>query len=108
VIDTPGLRELGLWTNGAGTAAAFDDVEALAADVPLRRLPPPDRARLRRPAGLEDGRLPAERFAAWEKLQRELAWAERRQTRWPAATRRRHDRAMSKLVRAHNLHRGRD
>src|SRR5204862_279169 len=30
VIDTPGLRELGLWTSGAGTAAAFDDVEALA------------------------------------------------------------------------------
>ena len=108
VIDTPGLRELGLWANGAGTAAAFDDVEALAAECRF------DDCRHRTEPGcavleaLEDGRLPAERFTAWEKLQRELAWAERRSDPVAAATRRRHDRAMSKWVRAHNLHRGRD
>jgi ribosome biogenesis GTPase / thiamine phosphate phosphatase len=108
VIDTPGLRELGLWTSGAGTAAAFDDVEALAAECRF------DDCRHRTEPGcavleaLEDGRLPAERFAAWEKLQRELAWAERRADPVAAATRRRHDRALSKWVRTHNLHRGRD
>ena len=47
-------------------------------------------------------------LAAWEKLQRELAWAERRADPVAAATRRRHDRALSKWVRDHNLHRGRD
>jgi ribosome biogenesis GTPase / thiamine phosphate phosphatase len=108
VIDTPGLRELGLWTNGAGTAAAFDDVEALATECRFddcRHRTEPGCAVLQ---ALEDGRLPAERFAAWEKLQRELAWAERRADPVATATRRRHDRAMSKWVRAHNLHRGRD
>jgi ribosome biogenesis GTPase / thiamine phosphate phosphatase len=108
VIDTPGLRELGLWTNGAGTAAAFDDVEALAAGCRFddcRHRTEPGCAVLQ---ALEDGRLPAERFAAWEKLQRELAWAERRADPLAAANRRRHIRALSRNVRAHNLHRGRD
>ena len=108
VIDTPGLRELGLWTNQAGTAAAFGDVEALATECRFddcRHRTEPGCAVLQ---ALEDGRLPAERLAAWEKLQRELAWAERRADPVAAAGRRRHDRALSKLVRAHNLHRGRD
>jgi ribosome biogenesis GTPase len=105
VIDTPGLRELGLWTNGAGTAAAFDDVEALAAGCRF------DDCRHRTEPGcavleaLEDGRLPADRFAAWEKLQRELAWAERRADPLAAADRHRHIRALSRNIRAHNLHR---
>jgi ribosome biogenesis GTPase len=108
VIDTPGLRELGLWTNGAGTAAAFDDVEALAAGCRF------DDCRHRTEPGcavleaLEDGRLAADRFAAWEKLQRELAWAERRADPLAAANRRREIRALSRNVRANNLHRGRD
>jgi hypothetical protein len=57
---------------------------------------------------LEDGRLAADRFAAWEKLQRELAWAEERADPLAAASRRRQTRALNKSVRAHHLHRGRD
>src|SRR5215207_4934236 len=108
VIDTPGLRELGLWANGAGTAAAFDDVAALAAECRFddcRHRTEPGCAVL---AALEDGRLPAERFSAWEKLQRELAWVERRTDPLAAANRRRHIRAMSKSIRANKVHRGRD
>jgi ribosome biogenesis GTPase len=108
VIDTPGLRELGLWANGAGTAAAFDDVAALAAECRFddcRHRTEPGCAVL---AALEDGRLPAERFSAWEKLQRELAWVERRTDPMAAANRRRHIRAMSKSIRANKVHRGRD
>ncbi|HEV3464993.1 MAG TPA: ribosome small subunit-dependent GTPase A, partial [Actinomycetota bacterium] len=108
VIDTPGLRELGLWSGGTGTAAAFDDVAALAAECRF------DDCRHRTEPGcavleaLEDGRLPAERFAAWEKLQRELAWVAQRTDPLAAANRRRHVRAISRSVRANKLHRGRD
>jgi ribosome biogenesis GTPase len=122
VIDTPGLRELGLWTGrrgpgnpegvprsvGSGVAAAFDDVGALAAGCRFddcRHRTEPGCAVL---AALEDGRLDADRLAAWEKLQRELAWAERRADPLAAADRRRHARALSRSVRALNLHRGRD
>jgi ribosome biogenesis GTPase / thiamine phosphate phosphatase len=108
VIDTPGLRELGLWTGAAGTAAAFDDLEELAAGCRF------DDCRHRSEPGcavrraLEDGRLAADRFAAWEKLQRELAWAEQRADPLAAAGRRRQSRALSRSVRALNLHRDRD
>ncbi|HEU4896886.1 MAG TPA: ribosome small subunit-dependent GTPase A [Actinomycetota bacterium] len=122
VIDTPGLRELGLWTGprdpknavgtagpiSAGTAAAFEDVSALAAECRFddcQHRTEPDCAVL---AALADGRLPAERFAAWEKLQRELAWVARRTDPLAAASRRRHIRAVSRSVRASKVHRGRD
>jgi ribosome biogenesis GTPase len=122
IIDTPGLRELGLWTGrrgpgdpegaprpvGAGTAAAFDDIEVLAAGCRFddcRHRTEPGCAVLQ---ALEEGRLAADRFAAWEKLQRELAWAERRADPRAAASRRRHIRALSRSIRADNLHRGRD
>jgi ribosome biogenesis GTPase len=105
VIDTPGLRELGLWTGGAGAAAAFDDVEVLATGCRFndcRHRTEPGCAVLE---ALEDGRLPADRLAAWEKLQRELAWAERRADPLAAAEGRRHVRALSRSIRASNLHR---
>jgi ribosome biogenesis GTPase len=108
MIDTPGLRELGLWTGAAGTAAAFDDLESLAAGCRFddcRHRTEPGCAVL---AALEDGRLEAGRFAAWERLQRELAWAERRADPLAAVSRRRHVRALTRSLRAHNLHRGRD
>jgi ribosome biogenesis GTPase / thiamine phosphate phosphatase len=108
VIDTPGLRELGLWTGGSGAAAAFDDVEILAAGCRFddcRHRTEPGCAVLQ---ALEDGRLPAERFAAWEKLQRELAWAQRRADPLAAASRRREIRALSRSIRASGVHRGRD
>jgi ribosome biogenesis GTPase / thiamine phosphate phosphatase len=108
VIDTPGLRELGLWTGAAGAAAAFDDLSELAAGCRFgdcrHRTEPGCAVR----QALEDGRLAADRFAAWEKLQRELAWAEERADPLATASRRRQTRALSRSVRAHYLHRGRD
>jgi ribosome biogenesis GTPase len=122
VIDTPGLRELGLWTGrrgpgnlegvprsvGSGTAAAFGDIEALAAGCRFddcQHRTEPGCAVL---AALEDGRLAADRLAAWEKLQRELDWARRRADPLAAAARRRQIRALNRSLRTHDLHRSRE
>jgi len=105
VIDTPGLRELGLWTGSAGTTAVFDDVEALAAGCRFgdcRHRTEPGCAVME---AVEDGRLEADRLAAWEKLRRELAWAERRADPLAAAERRRHFRAITRSLRANELER---
>lgn len=83
ILDTPGMRELGLYDAEAGVAQVFADVEAeveaLAADCRFA-----DCAHGREPgcavrAALEDGRLDADRLASWKKLQRELAHERRRE-----------------------------
>ncbi|MGH8975601.1 MAG: ribosome small subunit-dependent GTPase A [Acidimicrobiia bacterium] len=72
LIDTPGLRQLGLWSGEDGLAAAFADVESLAAQCRFR-----DCAHTGEPAcavaeAVTDGRLPARRLAGYVKLRREL------------------------------------
>ena len=73
VLDTPGMRELGLWDAEAGVAATFADIEALAAQCRF-----PDCAHDAEPgcaiqAALADGSLDAGRWRSYAKLQRELA-----------------------------------
>jgi ribosome biogenesis GTPase len=70
VIDTPGLRELQFWEGDL--SAAFEDIEALAAECRFR-----DCAHAREPgcavlAAVEDGRLELDRLRSWRKFQREL------------------------------------
>ncbi len=78
VIDTPGLRGIGLQDAGDGLAAVFADIEALVASCKFtdcRHLTEPDCA-VR--AALDDGTLPYRRYESWQKLQREAAWMARR------------------------------
>jgi ribosome biogenesis GTPase / thiamine phosphate phosphatase len=73
LVDTPGLREVGLWeTDGGGIARTFPEITALLdrcrfADCSHRR--EPGCAVL---AALADGRVTEERLASWRKLRREL------------------------------------
>lgn len=70
LIDTPGLRELGV-LDDEGVSAAFEDVEGVAAACRFsdcsHRTEPGCAVR----AALRDGSLATERFDAYEKLQRE-------------------------------------
>jgi ribosome biogenesis GTPase len=70
LIDTPGLRELGV-LDGEGLANAFEDVEGLAAACRFtdcgHRSEPGCAIR----AAIADGSLAADRFAAYQKLERE-------------------------------------
>ena len=79
ILDTPGMRELGLWEAESGVAAAFEDVEALAADCRFS-----DCRHGREPgcavqAAIADGTLPETRWLAYRKLQAELAYEHRRE-----------------------------
>jgi ribosome biogenesis GTPase len=74
ILDTPGMRELGLWDASAGLSAAFGDVEELMTQCKFHdcrhRTEPGCAVR----AALEDGTLAAERWESYGKLQRELAF----------------------------------
>jgi ribosome biogenesis GTPase len=72
IIDTPGIRELQLWDSGGGLEEAFADIEELAAACRFT-----DCAHGTEPGcavrdALASGELARERYASWEKLQREL------------------------------------
>jgi ribosome biogenesis GTPase len=79
ILDTPGMRELGLWEAEAGVSTAFEDVEAIAAQCRFT-----DCTHGREPgcavrAAIEAGVLPEGRLLAYEKLQAELAYERRRE-----------------------------
>ena len=78
VIDTPGLRGIGLQESGEGLAAAFPDITALAEHCKFK-----DCSHVMEPecavrAALDDGSLPYRRYDSWVKLQREAAYMARR------------------------------
>ena len=73
VLDTPGMRELGLWDADAGVAATFADVEALAAACRFRDCAHEAEPGCAVQAALADGSLDVGRWRSYIKLQRELA-----------------------------------
>ena len=78
ILDTPGMRELGLWEAEAGVSTAFEDVEALAGQCRFSDCSHHGEPGCAVRAAIEGGELPRERFAAYEKLQAELAFEHRR------------------------------
>lgn len=78
LIDTPGMRELGLIDAEAGLPAAFTDIEALA---PYCRFADCEHAAepgCAVQAAVQRGELARARYDAYTKLQRELAYEQRR------------------------------
>jgi ribosome biogenesis GTPase len=86
VIDTPGLRSLGLGSDReVGMASAFADIGALAEGCRFRDCRHESEPGCAVRAAVDAGALDAERFASYAKLARELAYEERRVD--PAAAR---------------------
>ena len=80
IIDTPGMRELGMWDAGGGLADAFADVEAC-----LGRCRYSDCRHESEPGcavkkALEDGALSPERWASFLKLKKETRFADDKAT----------------------------
>lgn len=68
LIDTPGMRELGLFGADDGLAAAFEDIDTLAASCHFA-----DCAHDTEPGCAVRTAVPADRLEHWRALQRELA-----------------------------------
>ncbi|NUR07544.1 MAG: ribosome small subunit-dependent GTPase A [Nocardioidaceae bacterium] len=74
VIDTPGLRGIGLIDAEVGVAQTFADVEALAGTCRFRDCAHDTEPDCAVRAALADGSLTWRRFESWQHLQRELRW----------------------------------
>ncbi|MFB9833584.1 ribosome small subunit-dependent GTPase A, partial [Actinoallomurus acaciae] len=74
VIDTPGVRRVGLFAADEGLSRAYADIEALAAEcrfTDCAHESEPDCAVL---AAADSGDLPERRLTGWRRLRREAEW----------------------------------
>lgn len=72
LIDTPGLRSLGLFEADTGMALAFADIEELTEQCRFANCSHSGDAGCAVAAAVADGSLAAERLESWHKLQREM------------------------------------
>ena len=79
IIDTPGMRELGLWDVSEGLDIVFDEIEELSKKCKFK-----DCAHEKEPgcavrAALESGELPRERWDNYIKLKKEAMFAKQKE-----------------------------
>ena len=99
ILDTPGIREVGLIDAEEGLGLAFDDIETLAEACRFR-----DCGHVNEPGcavrdALKNGTLDPDRWASFQKLGLELAAVERKEDRAAKETERRRQLTLQKAYR---------
>lgn len=77
-IDTPGMRELGMWDATEGLGQTFLDVETLAQGCRFRDCKHQSEPGCAVRAAIEAGELPKERLASYYKLRREAGFSDKK------------------------------
>lgn len=109
LIDSPGIRELRLWAEGADVDAAFDDVARLAEACPFADCSHAHEPRCAVRRALAEGRLDRARYDSFLKLRRELAYEEARTDGRAARERREQERRVHRIAqKQHRKQRRRD
>ena len=104
LIDTPGIRALEIAGADEGVDAAFDDIAEIAAGCRFSDCRHQGEPGCAVRAAIDEGRLSRERFASHQKLERELAHAERKGDARAAAEERRRWKHIHKQVSRHMQH----
>ena len=78
VLDTPGMRELQLWEADGAISHSFQDIEELAEQCYFRDCKHANEPKCAVQGAIEEGTLEAARYQSYVKLQRELAFLERK------------------------------
>ena len=104
LIDTPGIRALEIAGADEGVEAAFDDIAEIAARCRFSDCRHQGEPGCAVRTAIAEGRLTRERFASHQKLERELARAERKGDARAAAEERRRWKTIHKQVSRHMQH----
>lgn len=104
LIDTPGVRAVGLWVDSDAIAATFDDIESLVHGCRFNDCAHAGEPGCAVAAAVEAGDLAPERLVAWRALQRE---AESSARRADEQERRAYERRFGKLVKDAQRRKGR-
>jgi ribosome biogenesis GTPase / thiamine phosphate phosphatase len=78
LIDTPGMRELQLWDQGVSLSASFSDIDQLAQDCRFRDCTHKNEPGCAVIQSIDEGTLERGRFKSYIKLQKELAYIEKK------------------------------
>jgi ribosome biogenesis GTPase len=79
LLDTPGMRELQLWSGEEGLERGFADIEELAAGCRFSDCSHDSEPGCAVQGAIASGELTSERLGSFRKLEKELAYLERRQ-----------------------------
>ncbi|MBE9159083.1 ribosome small subunit-dependent GTPase A [Nodosilinea sp. LEGE 06152] len=99
LIDTPGMRELQLWTTSEGLEATFADIEALAADCRFRDCRHQGEPGCAVEEAIAAGNLDGDRLHSYHKLQREQQWLDQRHDARAALNSKRRWKTIHKAMR---------
>ncbi|HLM29739.1 MAG TPA: ribosome small subunit-dependent GTPase A [Acidimicrobiales bacterium] len=78
VVDTPGIRSVGLWADTEAVTTTFEDIDDLATQCRFANCGHDSEPGCAVRAAIEAGDLAAERLESWRALEREAVAAERR------------------------------
>lgn len=79
IIDTPGMKELGLWADESSLAGAFEDIDTLAAHCRFRNCTHASEPGCAVREAAANGTLTTERLESYFKLHKELAFLARKE-----------------------------
>ena len=99
LIDTPGMRELQLWSTASGLEETFADVEALASDCKFRDCQHEQEPGCAVQAAIATGDLDPGRLRSYQKLQREQQWLVQRQDTHARSNTKRRWKQITKTIR---------
>lgn len=105
LIDTPGMRELQLWTSGSGLEETFGDIEALAVNCKFRDCLHEAEPGCAVQGAIATGELSSQRLQSYHKLQREQQWLAQRQDTHARQNTKRRWKQITKSMRNHPKYR---
>ena len=97
VIDTPGMREFGIWSNDTGIEKTFSDIEELICQCRFRNCTHSGEPGCAIQKALAHGELEAERWQSYLKLKNENAYIENRENYLVAKGKR--EKEISKMIK---------
>jgi ribosome biogenesis GTPase / thiamine phosphate phosphatase len=104
LIDTPGMREIQLWTGEEGISESFADIEQYAVACRFRDCSHKDEPGCAVLSAIGDGLLDESRLSSYKKLQKELAFIDRKLDKKAQAEEKKHWKNISKEIRNKTKH----
>lgn len=98
LVDTPGMRELGLWSDSAEVVGLFDDIEELAGQCRYRDCDHERTEECAVLAAVQDGSLDRGRYASFLKLKKEAEFAASKSDKYKQLERKGREKRLSRVI----------